>query len=137
MKIEMSREHLESLSFSDLSTLADEYGVDVPENLDRRFLIAELLELLEEDIDDQPDEMIISEDDVLKHKEASLQKNYNETQISCVLRNPYWLFVFWNLSEADQIMLRKLKDHVLMLRVCCLSSAKDPMPEEYQTQEGD
>ena len=31
----------------------------------------------------------------------SLPKNYNETQISCILRNPAWLFVFWNISEAD------------------------------------
>ena len=43
----MNRASLEKLSFSDLVQLADEYGVDVPEDLDRRFLIAELLELFE------------------------------------------------------------------------------------------
>ena len=44
----INRASLEKLSFSDLVQLADEYGVDVPEDLDRRFLIAELLELAEE-----------------------------------------------------------------------------------------
>ena len=30
----INRAYLETLSFSDLSKLADEYGVDVPENFD-------------------------------------------------------------------------------------------------------
>ena len=44
----INRAYLETLSFSDLSKLADEYGVDVPEDLDRRFLICELLDIVEE-----------------------------------------------------------------------------------------
>ena len=44
----ITRNYLEKLSFSELSRLADNYGIDVPENLDRRFLIAELLEINEE-----------------------------------------------------------------------------------------
>ena len=35
----LTRADLEKLSLSQLSRLADEYGIDVPENLDRRFLI--------------------------------------------------------------------------------------------------
>ena len=50
----------------------------------------------------------------------SLPKNYNETQISCILRNPAWLFVFWNISEADSLMLKTLKDYELKIRVCSL-----------------
>ena len=44
----INRAYLETLIFSDLVQLADKYGVDVPDDLDRRFLIAELLELVEE-----------------------------------------------------------------------------------------
>ena len=39
----LTRAYLETLSFSDLVTLADNYGIDVPENLDRSFLIGELI----------------------------------------------------------------------------------------------
>ena len=57
----INRASLEKLSFSDLVKLADEYGVDVPEDLDRRFLIAELLELAEES-NNKEDEMILDEE---------------------------------------------------------------------------
>ena len=57
----ISRESLESLSFSDLSNLADKYGIDVPENLDRRFLIAEILEIVEEFNDEREDMQVSSE----------------------------------------------------------------------------
>ena len=95
----INRASLEKLSFSDLVQLADEYGVDVPEDLDRRFLIAELLELAEES-NNREDEMIIaSESD--DQQPLVLNGNFNETQVSCVLRNPAWLFVFWNLNSND------------------------------------
>ena len=92
----ISREYLESLSFSDLSNLADKYGIDVPENLDRRFLIAEILEIVEEFNDEREDMQVSSE--VSETEEFVLPKNYNESQVSCVLRNPALLFVFWNIS---------------------------------------
>ena len=95
----ISREYLESLSFSDLSNLADKFGIDVPENLDRRFLIAEILEIVEEFNDEREDMQVSSE--VSETEEFVLPKNYNESQVSCVLRNPAWLFVFWNISESD------------------------------------
>ena len=56
----INRGYLETLSFSDLVKLADEYGVDVPEDLDRRFLICEILELVQENSNDSSSNMIIS-----------------------------------------------------------------------------
>ena len=56
----ITRSYLETLSFSDLKKLADEYGVDVPEDLDRRFLLSELLEIAEESRQDKTAGMIIS-----------------------------------------------------------------------------
>ena len=44
----LSRAHLETLPTADLIALADEYGIDIPENLNRRFIIGELLEAAEE-----------------------------------------------------------------------------------------
>ena len=105
----ISRAYLETLSFSDLVKLADEYGVDVPEDLDRRLLIGELLELSEENKHGEEQNMIISAGEG-SCQDVNLPKSYNETQISCVLRNPVWAFVFWDLSETDINMLRQISD---------------------------
>ena len=125
----INRAYLETLSFSDLVRLADEYGVDVPEDLDRRFLIAELLELAEEENNLLEEDMIISSDDK-SEQNVNLNGNYNETQVSGVLRNPAWLFVFWNISEADTLKLKGIPDCRIMLRICSLTNTKDPVPEE-------
>ena len=53
----VSRVYLETLSTADLIALADEYGIDIPENLNRRFIIGELLEAAEEINDSNSEEM--------------------------------------------------------------------------------
>ena len=125
----ISRANLETLSFSDLVKLADEYGVDVPEDLDRRLLIGELLELSEENKHGEEQNMIISAGEG-SCQDVNLPKSYNETQISCVLRNPVWAFVFWDLSETDINMLRQISDIKISLRVCILASQDDMTVEE-------
>mgnify|MGYP003418477742 FL=1 len=122
----INREYLESLSFSDLSNLADKYGIDVPDNLDRRFLISEILEIVEEFNNEEDDMQIASDSDV---EEFVLPKNYNESQVSCVLCNPAWLFVFWNISENDY---KSIKDDgcVLKLRICSMENEVENKPKE-------
>ena len=73
----ISRAYLETLSFSDLVKLADEYGVDVPEDLDRRLLIGELLELSEENKHGEEQNMIISAGEG-SCQDVNLPKSYNE-----------------------------------------------------------
>ena len=80
--------YLETLAFKDLIKLADEYGVDVPQDLDRRFLIAELLELAQEESNASDVQMIITDDDGEENEEINLPSNYNETKIAAILRNP-------------------------------------------------
>ena len=125
----LSRGYLETLSFSDLVKLADKYGVDVPEDLDRRFLICELLELDEESDRVEQSAMIISTG-AESCQDVNLPKTYNETQISCVLRNPVWAFVFWDVSETDLNMLKQFPDFKVALRVCILESPDDLNPKE-------
>ncbi len=124
----LNRASLEKLSFQDLVKLADEYGVDVPEDLDRRFLIAELLELSEE-ADGYREEMIIASDGEAEQP-VVLSGNFNENQVSCILRNPAWLFVFWNINEQDAARVRETPGTSLRLRICSLSDPKDLKPEE-------
>jgi len=126
---QISRAYLETLSFSDLSVLADKLGVDVPLDLDRRFLITELLEISEE-LNQLEDEMVVSQPEGSELPEFELPKNYNETQVSCVLANPAWLFVFWNFSDNDLLMLKNEGSPAVKLRICSLEDAKDPKPEE-------
>jgi len=117
-KMIVDRGHIESLSFSDLVTLADEYGIDVPDDLDRQFLIAEIIEVLQEAGNADDDMMIAAP---VSDNEIVLPKNYNETQISAVFENPAWVFVFWNISEADKLMLKK-RVCTLSLRICSYES---------------
>ena len=125
----ITRAYLETLSFSDLKKLADEYGVDVPEDLDRRFLLSELLEIAEEIRHDKTAEMIISYENSI-NQSTNLPAGYNETHISCVLRNPVWAFVFWDISDTDMNMLASLADYSLSLRVCILVSESELVPQE-------
>ncbi len=124
----LNRASLEKLSFQDLVKLADEYGVDVPEDLDRRFLIAELLELSEE-ADGYREEMIIASEGEAEQP-VVLTGNFNENQVSCILRNPAWLFVFWNINEQDAARVRETPGASLKLRICSLADPKDLKPEE-------
>ena len=124
----LNRASLEKLSFQVLVKLADEYGVDVPEDLDRRFLIAELLELSEES-DIYNEEMIIASEGGAEQP-VVLSGNFNENQVSCILRNPAWLFVFWNINEQDAARIRETPGASLKLRICSLSNPKDLKPEE-------
>lgn len=125
----ITRAYLETLSFSDLKKLADEYGVDVPEDLDRRFLLSELLEIAEESRHDKDAAMIISFDNRI-NQSTNLPQGYNETHISCVLRNPVWAFVFWDISDTDMNMISALSDYSLSLRVCILVSKTELVPQE-------
>lgn len=120
--------YLDTLSFADLSKIADEYGLDVPESFNRRFLIGEILELAEESKKINGESMVIASDGNEKIA-RELHKNYNESQISCVLRNPVWAFVFWNISESDSAELKTIGDCELMIRVCVLSSPEELKPE--------
>ena len=125
----ITRAYLETLSFSDLKKLADEYGVDVPEDLDRRFLLSELLEIAEENRQDKTAGMIISFENST-NQSTNLPQGYNETQISCVLQNPVWAFVFWDISDTDMNMLSALPGYSLSLRVCILVSETELSPKE-------
>src|SRR5574344_1400142 len=97
----LSRQYLESISTADLISLADDYGIDIPDNLNRRFIIGELLEVADEmENEKKADSNVqIKKDDV--SVPDTLPLSYNETQISAVLRNPAWAFVFWDIKEAD------------------------------------
>lgn len=94
----VSRTYLESLSTADLISLADEYGIDIPENLNRRFIIGELLEAVEDAGEEKKE--TLQESDVLPEG-SELPTSYNETCITAIIRNPAWVYVYWDISSFD------------------------------------
>jgi len=104
----LERSHLETLPSADLIALADDLGIDIPEDLNRRFIIGELLEVASEiNREQQPDLKDESDEKNAQKDGFVLPVTYNETQISILLRNPVWAFVFWDIREADLLKIEQ------------------------------
>ena len=99
-KNKLSRSHLETLTSSQLIELADEYGIDIPDDLNRRFIIVELLEVAKEIDENLNYKETIKETDEAANLVTELPEGYNETKIDILLRNPVSIFVYWDFSET-------------------------------------
>lgn len=127
----LNRSHLETLSSADLISLADSFGLDIPDNLNRSFIISELLEVQEELNDSVEDDILTSEEVIVKEENVKLAESYNETVICAILRNPAWIFVYWDIKASD--ISRLLSDSSfksLCLRVSFWENPEDLNPIE-------
>ena len=97
--IPISLSYLETLSTADLIELAEEYDLDIPEQLNRRFIISELLEIADELNEQNDDDFEGNVENIETTQE--LPFSYNETTIDVVLRNPAWAYVYWDISASD------------------------------------
>lgn len=97
----LNRSYLETLSSADLISMADDFGIDIPDNLNRSFIIAELLEVAEELSQKNEDDIVASEDAPVINNTEKLAETFNETSICAILRNPAWIYVYWDISAAD------------------------------------
>ncbi|MBQ5471845.1 MAG: DUF4912 domain-containing protein [Treponema sp.] len=127
----VNRAYLESLSFADLMALADENGIDVPEDLTRSFLIGELLEVYSEEMDIKEDDMILSDDEPYEQKMDLFPRACNLTEVQIMLRDPAWAYIYWNISESDRIALDKAFISKMMIRVNSFSEAYQVKPDEF------
>ncbi|MFI3257490.1 MAG: DUF4912 domain-containing protein [Spirochaetales bacterium] len=94
-KSDLTHSYLASLSSADLLTLADDCGLDIPENLARNFIITEILDSVAEKHTSQPLSANASENSEIKEVPLS----YNENTVVAVLRDPIWCYVFWDFHE--------------------------------------
>jgi hypothetical protein len=106
----LARSDLERLSTVELYRTAELYGLDIPPDLDRVFIIEELLDLAAGDENDQFDSsdapVIVS-----GHPEpAPLPRQYNITFIEALIRDPLWVFVFWEIKSSDRDLFEKASD---------------------------
>lgn len=126
----LSRQYLETLPSADLIALADDLGIDVPENLNRRFIIGELLDTAAEIKRENYTDLKNDSDKI--HPVSVLPETYNENQISVVLRNPVWAYVYWDIREADFQKIQKTVGFTsLVLRVSSFSNQDSVKPSDY------
>ncbi|MBO4404160.1 MAG: DUF4912 domain-containing protein [Treponema sp.] len=101
----LTRQRLEAMSTADLLSLADDYGIDFPDNLDRRLIIGELLEFTEEDAAGTGTDETLTEQELFEEQDLPL--TYNDTTVSLFMRNPAWLFVYWDIKESDMAVIKQ------------------------------
>ncbi len=127
-----NRAYLESIPFSELLKIADSLGIDIPENLNRNFLIGEMLDSSEENKKVSTEfEIDISEKELLAEKEELSMRSCNSTEVQIVLRNPAWAYVYWNISDSDRTSLEKAFVSQMMIRVSSFSEKEQIKPDEY------
>jgi hypothetical protein len=106
----LTRASLESLTTGELVKLADRYGLDIPPDLNRLFIIEELLEIALDDEEDQSplEGTLALETGFLEP--VPLPKQYNITFIEVMVRDPLWAFVFWEIKTFDKEVFEKSPD---------------------------
>lgn len=124
--------YLETLSSADLIALADDYGIDIPDNLNRRFIIGELLEVSQEFSQSAAKAGVMNENGEVPSVSEELPSSFNETELSVILRNPAWAFVYWDISAEG---LKKISESSrfrnMVLRVSYFENEHDSNPVEY------
>lgn len=126
---DLSRNTLETLTSSQLIELADEFGIDIPDDLNRQFIITELLEVAREITDNFNYKETIKETDDAGFIATELTDSYNETKIDILLRNPVSLFVYWDFSEVQLKQLNASKTSVY-LQVSFFDDAEEEKPQD-------
>jgi hypothetical protein len=106
-----TRVFLDSLSTDELVKLADSHGIDIPPDLERIFIIEELLEIGSEDGWENEfgrEGTLKGEADFLEP--VPLPGRYNITYLEVMIRDPLWVFVFWEIKGHDREVFEKSPD---------------------------
>jgi len=115
---ELTLAYLESLSTGELIELAAGNGVDIPSGLERVFIIEELM-YLTHDIDNKDEEIEETEFYDIKHRDSHhhefaeftvLPRQYHVTFIDVLIRDPLWVFVFWEIKAHDRSLYESAAD---------------------------
>ena len=125
----MNPEILSLLSDEELKVLAEKMNIYVPEGLERIFLIEEIIDAYEDDTSDKtfshdaPDHL---EEKKLagtgfipgRLEDISIPDYYNETYINAIVRDPLWIFAFWDIAESTrQKYIGEAETSRLLLRI--------------------
>lgn len=110
----MEKERLRVLSFDVLRDIADRTGIKYDEYIDKNSLVEQIVEAFEEDRTERERgnnaAMQIksrkfsggSDDELVPSGEAyELPDSYGQTRVVLLLRDPFWAFAYWDVSDAD------------------------------------
>jgi len=103
----VSRSWLESLSAGELIKFADSCGIDIPPGLERIFIIEELLEYANSQEEEVKEEIKINPS---YSESVALPKQYNISYIEVVIRDPLWVFAFWEVKKHDREIHENAQD---------------------------
>ncbi|MDR2398480.1 MAG: DUF4912 domain-containing protein, partial [Spirochaetaceae bacterium] len=105
----LTRPYLESLTTHELIRLADSFGVAIPPDLERLFIIAEIMDVTAEYTRNEAALVVpLVETDI--PEPVPLPKQYNITFIEVLIRDPFWVFAFWEIKNADKESYEKSGD---------------------------
>lgn len=111
----MTREKLQSLSEEVLKSIAQREGIYNHDNSEREELIDLILEALEEDrteresinnaairLENKKYEILKDEEvDLLTKDDYPLPEYYNDTRIVILLRDPVWVYAYWDINSSQ------------------------------------
>ena len=125
-EIPLTRTYLESLTTDELMQAADNWGVDIPYGLDRIFIIEELLDTVSDDDEESENTPEKDLEDSGLIESVPLPKQYNITFIEVIVRDPLWVFVFWEIKTQDKEQFEKSQDfNGYYLKVSPLDRSRD------------
>ena len=114
---------LQSLATSDLIDLVNSLELFIPPNFSRSYLIKEILNL-DTELEDIPYNILKTlplDEDI-----EDLPTSYGMTEIRLLLRDPMWLFTFWDINANTLEELTKEDPNVsIFLRVMSFRSEDD------------
>ncbi|MDR1870162.1 MAG: DUF4912 domain-containing protein [Treponema sp.] len=127
--VTFSRSQLESLSTGELIKLAESVDIDIPPDLQRIFIIEELLEYSAADKPETGDEIEINPS---YSESVALPKQYNISFVDVIIRDPLWVYVFWEIKGHDREIHENAADfNGYVLRVIPMNRG-DTAPESKE-----
>ncbi|MDR2467949.1 MAG: DUF4912 domain-containing protein [Spirochaetaceae bacterium] len=137
-EIRVSHPYLEGLTTGELYELAQSFNIDLASGLDRNNIIDELVEFApclrfyQKEFIEEPlkfhDPLPLKIKTQLELPEpAPLPRQYNITSIDALIRDPFWVFVIWEVSSADQKKLEKtagFESYMLRVRLNCAETTE-------------
>jgi hypothetical protein len=109
-ELRLKRSYLESLTTRELSKLADTHGIDIPPGLERSFIIEELLELNHEGRSGAMGKEPFPLAEGRGRESVPLPRQYNITFIEVLIRDPLWVFTFWEINTHDKALYEGSSD---------------------------
>lgn len=124
--------NIDRLSDSELKYIAEQEELDNYASLSRDEIIDALEEIYEDESvsSEKPENakfiktLTNTESDVSQLPGVTpLPKNYNQTEIHCILRDSNWAYAFWGINESEKAKLEEDGNYKLVVKVCVVDAA--------------